>query len=117
MAILRSLDGRFYEVPDDQLDAFLVSADKVKEKLDELASQGQAPPPPGGPGGLPHAGSPSVLVQVFGPADAGPPPGPPSISADDPNAVAAYDVHWHNHHWHNHHWHNDHWHNHHWHNH
>ncbi|MEM7014734.1 MAG: hypothetical protein AAF585_25015 [Verrucomicrobiota bacterium] len=35
MAILRSMDGKFYNVPDDQLESHLVPADEVKAKLDD----------------------------------------------------------------------------------
>jgi hypothetical protein len=33
MAILRSLDGKFYEIPDDLLSRYLIPADKVKERV------------------------------------------------------------------------------------
>jgi hypothetical protein len=33
MAILRSLDGRFYEIPDDLLSGYLIPADKVAERV------------------------------------------------------------------------------------
>jgi hypothetical protein len=33
MAILRSLDGKFYEIPDELLASYLIPADKVKERL------------------------------------------------------------------------------------
>jgi hypothetical protein len=33
MAIVRSLDGSFYEVPDELLPGYLIPADKVKERL------------------------------------------------------------------------------------
>jgi hypothetical protein len=33
MAILRSLDGRFYEIPDELVFRYLIPADKVKERL------------------------------------------------------------------------------------
>jgi hypothetical protein len=32
MAILRSLDGKFYDVPDDLLFSYLIPADKVKKR-------------------------------------------------------------------------------------
>jgi hypothetical protein len=32
MAILRSLDGRFYDIPDGLLSNYLIPADKVKER-------------------------------------------------------------------------------------
>jgi hypothetical protein len=34
MAILRSLDGKFYEIPDDLLSSYLIPADKVKERVE-----------------------------------------------------------------------------------
>jgi hypothetical protein len=33
MAILRSLDGNYYEIPDDVAARYLIPADKVKERL------------------------------------------------------------------------------------
>jgi hypothetical protein len=33
MAIVRSLDGKFYEIPDDLLSRYLIPEDKIKEKL------------------------------------------------------------------------------------
>ena len=69
MAILRSVDGKFYEVPDDQLDKFLVPEDKVKEKLAEAGGPapegGAGGPGPMGPPPMP-AGTPTILVQIFG---------------------------------------------------
>ena len=61
MAILRALDGTFYEVPDDQLARFKIPEDKLKEKLgSEATSEG---PPPQGP---PMSGvSPLVNVQIY----------------------------------------------------
>jgi hypothetical protein len=64
MAILRSLDGQFYEVPDDQLPKFLIPADKVKEKLGAAGQEGgqgedPGPPPSGGQG-------PPIIVQIYG---------------------------------------------------
>jgi hypothetical protein len=38
MAILRSIDGQFYNVPDSQLNAMLVPAEQVKAKLNAEAS-------------------------------------------------------------------------------
>jgi len=51
MAILRGLDGKFYEVPDTQLDSYLIPEDKVKEKMSEAC------PPGGGRGGTPPGGA------------------------------------------------------------
>lgn len=62
MAILRSSDGKFYEVPDEQLDSYEIPSEEVKEKLDE-AGEMQAGPRGGmGPGELP----PGVVIQVYG---------------------------------------------------
>jgi hypothetical protein len=33
MAILRSLDGKFYEIPDEALSGYLIPEEKVKERL------------------------------------------------------------------------------------
>jgi hypothetical protein len=33
MAILRSLDGKFYEIPDELLPRYLIPADKIKERV------------------------------------------------------------------------------------
>lgn len=38
MAILRSMDGKFYNVPDDQLSVMLVPAEQVKSKLNAAAT-------------------------------------------------------------------------------
>jgi hypothetical protein len=53
MAILRSLDGKFYELPDDLLSRYLIPADKVKERL-------------GGNGGDPDALDDDTLKAVRG---------------------------------------------------
>src|SRR5438132_3507868 len=103
MAIVQSVDGKFYEIPDDQLDKFLVPEDKVKEKLDAAAGSAPPPGPPSGP--PPSGGSPTIVVQIFGARpDAGPPPSgpppsgpPPGVGAPPPGAeVVPYN--WHNHH-------------------
>ena len=69
MAILRSVDGQFYDVPDDQLAQYLVPADKVKEKLQ--GSGTDLGPPPGGPPPTEHGPGPAIVVQIYG---ANPPP-------------------------------------------
>jgi hypothetical protein len=33
MAILRSLDGKFYEIPDEVVSRYLIPEDKVREKV------------------------------------------------------------------------------------
>lgn len=38
MAILRSMDGKFYNVPDSELESRLVPANEVKAKLNAAAS-------------------------------------------------------------------------------
>ena len=53
MAILRALDGTFYEIPDDQVARYKVPEDQLKEKLGAQAPtegppQDQPPPEQGG---------------------------------------------------------------------
>lgn len=43
MAILRSMDGQFYNVPDSQLNAMLVPAEQVKAKLTAAAANSSMP--------------------------------------------------------------------------
>ncbi len=78
MAILRSVDGRFFEIPDDQVEKYLIPADKVKEKL-ESSGAPMVPPSDGGAGGDPGplTEAPTIVVQVFGASAApgAPPPG------------------------------------------
>ena len=75
MAILRSMDGKFYNIPDEQLEEHLVPADEVKERLgSELGSEDQ------GPGGQPYsmpAGG-GVTIQVFPGGQGGGQSGPPA---------------------------------------
>jgi hypothetical protein len=103
MAILRSVDGRFYEVPDDQLNQYLIPEDKVKEKLEGSGAPmvaPNAPPPDAGPG--PAGGSPTIVVQVYG---AAPPPGagapPPSSGTEAPAGAEVQPYGWWNNWWHN----------------
>jgi hypothetical protein len=107
MAILRSVDGQFYEIPDDQLPKFLIPADKVKEKVQ---GTGEDPGPP--PGDAPPPGSgPAIIVQIYGasvPPSGGAPP--PTTGAAPTSEVQPYGwwntwrntwgPHWHNS-WHN----------------
>src|SRR5580704_13300241 len=59
MAILRALDGTYYEVPDDQVAKFKIPPEKLKDKLGAQApTEG---PPEEGP---PEGGAPSPLVNV-----------------------------------------------------
>jgi hypothetical protein len=103
MAIVRALDGTFYEVPDEQLGKFKIPEDKLKEKLG--AEAGSEPPPPeGGPGG---GAGPLVNVQIY---YGGQGAGPTGAPAGAEGAVQPYDYwrnwrnwnNWRN--WHN--WHN-----------
>jgi hypothetical protein len=85
MAILRSLDGQFYEVPDDQLSKFLIPADKVKEKVQAGGGEDPGPPPGNDPGPPPGGGTPAIVVQIYG---AGTPPGgPPPTGTETPAAA------------------------------
>ena len=67
MAILRSSDGKFYDVPDDEAHKYEVPREKVKDLLSKAGG-----PPSGGPGGGgPGGGRP-------GPGGGGAPPMLPS---------------------------------------
>src|ERR1700683_2494764 len=82
MPVLRGMDGKFYDVPDDEAHKYEVPREKVKE----LRSKAGGPPggPPGGGGGgpgrpgpnggMPHA---PVVIQIFPPpgGGGGAPPG------------------------------------------
>src|SRR5271165_3581369 len=70
MAILRSLDGKFYEIPDEQVAKFLIPADKVKDKVQSAPAEGGQPEDLGPP---PPGGSPAIIVQIYGAT--APPPG------------------------------------------
>ncbi len=66
MAILRSVDGTFYDVPDDVAQKYVVPPEEVKSKMDAMGEQ-----LPNGPtmnqGGQPGAGkgSPQIVVQFI----------------------------------------------------
>ena len=111
MAILRSVDGKFYEVPDDKLDAFLIPEDKVKEKLNE-AGAGQAcggGGPPSGP--RRGAAGPQIVINIRGGgapismgSGPGAPGGAPCPSAEPEVAPYHHSSHGHGHYcggWHN----------------
>lgn len=80
MAILRSSDGKFYDVADDQLDDKLIPAEQIKEKLGEVGV-GPAPGPvgPGPEMTVPGTGG-QVVIQIYTSGNEaggyqGPPPG------------------------------------------
>jgi hypothetical protein len=104
MAILRSLDGRFFEIPDSQVEQFLIPEDKVKEKLE---GAGAPMVPPGGEGQQagPPPGTPTIVVQIFGASPAaGGPAGPPPIPTGGEQAGSTPEVQpygWWNNWWHN----------------
>src|SRR5438034_3734058 len=62
MAILRALDGTFYEVPDEQIAKYKIPEDKLKEKLGTQAPTESGGPPP--EGGAPEGGAGGSLVNV-----------------------------------------------------
>jgi len=86
MAILKSADGKFYDVPDSQLDTLEIPADQVKQRLTEAGGGG---PLPGGPGPMGRGagrGAPQVLIQVFG--RGGPGGGVAQVGAGAPGLAA-----------------------------
>ena len=82
MAILRSTDGKFYEVADEQLDDKLIPAEELKDKLGSAAT-GPALAGPGAPQGGPVSvpGSGQVVIQIFT-SEPGGPMGPPPEGAE-----------------------------------
>ena len=107
MAVLRSLDGKFYEVPDDQVEKYLVPADKVKEKLQAAGGPDAVGAPLGPPRGAPGGYAP-IVVQIFGaaPIQGGSAPPPGQVGAEPGQAaseVTPY-MYWNNYNWSNFHW-------------
>ena len=91
MAVLLSMDGKYYEIPDDQVADFEVPREKVRDVLahspsspSERGNPGSGPGPRGaqaGPGGSP------VIIQVLpnglhGPRPAGGAAGAPGGEVD-----------------------------------
>ncbi len=68
MAILRSMDGKFYNIPDDTLGEYEMGPDEVKEQIGEAAGGGgpQGGGPQGGGGGGPQGGPGQVQPQRGG---------------------------------------------------
>ena len=80
MAILRSLEGDFYEIPDDQLQKCQIPPDQVREKLEAC---GVATAPAGtGPGAMGYSapglpGGCGVVINILGSGGVQGPSGPP----------------------------------------
>ncbi len=72
MAILRSSDGKFYEVADEQLEDKLIPAEEIKERLGDVGV-GPAPGPvgPGPEMSVPGTGG-QVVIQVYTSGPGGP---------------------------------------------
>jgi len=68
MAVVRSLEGTFYDIPDSELERYKVPADQVKNLMD--AAGQKIPPSPGpqqmgqGQGGS-QGGSPQIIVNFI----------------------------------------------------
>jgi hypothetical protein len=70
MAIVRSVDGTFYEVPDGELEQYKVPPDQVKGLMEGAGQQVPSGPQQqqqqtGKPMGEASAGSPQILVQFI----------------------------------------------------
>jgi hypothetical protein len=101
MPLLQSIEGKYYEVPEDQAASFEIPRDKVKDLLAKAgppAAQGspQGDRRPMGPMGGPGGGSP-VIIQVLpngvhGPSSAPPHGGAPAPSGGGEPASADGDV-------------------------
>ncbi len=63
MAVLSSIDGKFYEIPDDVAQRYELAADKVKEVLSKLDPELAE----GGPEATrPYGAAPTVVIHVSG---------------------------------------------------
>lgn len=90
MAVLRSIDGSFFEVPDDQLEQFRVPPERVKEllrsEMDDQAPMEEYPEEPQGgvviPGG-PDGGTVVINIYTGGPNGMGVRVGGPPQPAPD----------------------------------
>lgn len=65
MAILKSADGRFYDVPDKDAEKYVIPAEQVRDRLD---AAGISPPTGGGPAG----DSATIVIKVLGGSVSGP---------------------------------------------
>ena len=61
MAILRSLDGKFYELPDEDLTKFEMSEEKVKEMGGDVGGGEMVPQQEGGDPGMMHQDPPGTI--------------------------------------------------------
>jgi hypothetical protein len=65
MAILRSNDGRFYDIADDQLEGKLIPAEQIKEKLGSVGvGPAEGPVGPGPQMTMPGTGG-QVVIQIY----------------------------------------------------
>jgi hypothetical protein len=101
MSVLRGPDGKFYDVPDDQLTKYAVPPEKVRETLERAGVPAPAGRPehgPGGGGGPPgmgmHGGP--VVIQIYPPPPmGGPGPGPGHEGGSgEPGQVDPYWYYW-----------------------
>jgi len=100
MAILRSTDGRFYDVADDQLEGKLIPADQIKEKLGAVGvGPAEGPVGPGPQMMVPGTGG-QVVIQIYTSAGdgAGGGYGSPQPEGEGEGSVEAHGYCWrHNH--------------------
>lgn len=65
MAILRSNDGRFYDIADDQLEGKMIPAEQIKEKLGSVGvGPAEGPVGPGPQMTVPGTGG-QVVIQIY----------------------------------------------------
>lgn len=65
MAILRSSDGKFYDIADDQLEGRLIPAEQIKEKLGAVGvGPDEGPVGPGPQMVVPGTGG-QVVIQIY----------------------------------------------------
>lgn len=102
MAILRSTDGKFYEVDDDQLEDKLIPAEEIRDKLGDAGGE----PAEYGPGPMTIPSGGPVTIQIFTSPEAGEGP-PPEDAEGGGGEVSAHGYcyrrrpRWHNHCWRN----------------
>ena len=82
MAILRGLDGKFYEIADDELGGFEIAPDR----LNEVLGPAEDPGPDDGPNEAPQ-----VVIEIHG-GGADVDPGPPPDDGAETSAKDASDT-------------------------